>query len=181
MVGLTAGNPAPQVTYSYIQGTNVRLTYIDANGVQTQRISYSGHSESFPTEWTAEFINPVARPYSYDYVLENLLAQMDDRNSWSLKPNPSRSFNAWNVQIKIPKEWRINYSMGRNSMESNGAIMATVYLIQTNAGTQVIQSRFGNYQNDSPVALEVDPTAPVSVMFNNNKLSVSFSACRQRS
>ncbi|XP_074114951.1 uncharacterized protein LOC141537710 [Cotesia typhae] len=179
VVGLATGHPAPQDTYSSIIRSNVRLIYIDANGVQIQKISYIGHSESFPTEWTAEFINPVARPNSSNDALDILLAHMDEGN-WRLKPNPSRPFNAWNVQIKIPKEWKINHSIGKNSMDVNGTLMATVYLMPTNAGTKIVQSHFGNYLDNQPVVLEVDLTMVVSILYNNNKLIVSFSTRRQK-
>nr|UEP64332.1 teratocyte protein VI [Cotesia flavipes] len=180
VVGLATGNPAPQDPYSSIRRPNVSLTYNEANGVQIQRIVYSGFLKGFPSEWTAEFINPVARPNSSDHILDILLAHMDEGINWSLTPNLSRPFNAWNVQMKIPREWKINHSMGQNFIDINGSLMATVYLMPPNAGTKIIQSHFGNYLDIQPVALEVDLTTIVSIIYNNNKLLVSFSTRRQK-
>nr|UEP64327.1 teratocyte protein V [Cotesia flavipes] len=179
VVGLATGKQAPQDIYSSILRSNVRLTYIEADGNRIQKISYSGHSESYPTEWTAEFINPVDRPTSSNNTYDILLAHMDGDN-WTLKPNPSRPFNAWNVQIKIPKEWKINHLMGKNSMEVNGSLMAAVYLMPTNAGTRIFQSHFGNYLDKQPVVLEIDLSMVISILYNNNKLVVSFSTRRQK-
>ncbi|KAH0555046.1 hypothetical protein KQX54_014908 [Cotesia glomerata] len=148
---MAVGKPAPRVTDSSIQVPNIRMSYKYINKVQTQRISYnisySQIFEGFPTDWIAEFINPVQRPFVH--VSDLLLTAMDNRSSWTLKPNPNRKFDTWNVQIRIPKKWRSSHSMGENYMDSNGAITATYILSPSSAGTEVIQSHFGVIYNPS--------------------------------
>ncbi|KAH0555041.1 hypothetical protein KQX54_014887 [Cotesia glomerata] len=174
--GMAVEKSVSHVLFSSIEAPNILMLYINSSGVQTHTIYYLKHSESFPTEWIAEFIHPVDRPF--DNVSDYLLAQMDNRNSWTLKPSPNQTFDAWNVQIRIPKEWRSNHSLEENYMDSDGAITAAYNLSPSSAGTEVIQSHFGNYQKISPVDLELDPTMPILLMYEKGQLIVSFSTYR---
>ncbi|KAH0555040.1 hypothetical protein KQX54_014882 [Cotesia glomerata] len=160
---MAVGKPDSLVTNSSIERPLFRLLYTNSNGVVTQKIFVKEHYESLPTLWRAVFINPVARPF--DNVSDYLLAQMDNRNSWTLKPNPSLRFNAWNVEIRIPKEWRISHSIGGHYMDSNGAITAAYNLSPSSVGTEVIQSQFGNYQNSIPEYMEVDLRLPIFLLY----------------
>ncbi|CAG5109978.1 Protein of unknown function [Cotesia congregata] len=66
--------------------------------------------------------------------------------------------------------------MEQTYSDSTGVIMAITYnLTPTRAGTAVIESHFGNYHYRNPVNLEIDPTKPISLMYSNDKLVVTFS------
>ncbi|CAD6244885.1 GSCOCG00013518001-RA-CDS [Cotesia congregata] len=175
VVSMAVGKPAHQNSFSSIASPKFTMFYLynAFSGVENKAIFYNSSFAYFPTEWAAKFINPVTKPN--EYIVDYFLRQMENRNSWNLEPNPGRRFNEWNVQIRIPNKWRIDTSMGQSYMLSNTTIMASCYLLPTRAGTTVIESHHGNYQSRILVNLEVDLTMPISLIYSDNKLVVTFS------
>ncbi|KAH0555070.1 hypothetical protein KQX54_015075 [Cotesia glomerata] len=174
---LVTGLPFTQINYSYQQGPNIVTTSWNFEcTIVFQSINSNKNTESFPTQWIAEFINPVKRKYFY--VFDNYFALMNDRQLWDLNPfysDPTQTVNAWNVQIKVPKMWTIDHSHGHFT-ETDGAIFSVFYLSSLSSETEIIKSRGDEYQsNITTDALEVDPTIPVSMTYVNKKLVVVFS------
>ncbi|CAG5076005.1 Protein of unknown function [Cotesia congregata] len=176
VVSMAVGKPASEVSLLSLTGSDITLYYVNSSGIDSLSTFYKSDVESFPTDWVAKFINPVDNPSrDTDYYIDSLLVLMDNRSSWYLTPYLSRHINAWNAQIRIPLEWRINEMKELNTMEStDGTIIASFYLILTGAGTTVIQSQFSDYQDNNPENLEIDLSKPLSLMYSNGKLTVTF-------